>query len=55
VLHCDRIENLLQKFQFCEEAPLVRHTLKETLVPHHAIFLAKKHDDAIEPPFFLGL
>jgi F-box interacting protein len=54
VLHCDRIGNLLQKFQFREEAPLVRHTLKETLVPL-AIFLAKKPDDAIEPPFFLGL
>jgi F-box interacting protein len=54
VLHCDRIGNLLQKFQFREEAPLVRHTLKETLVPH-AIFLAKKPDDAIEPPFFQGL
>nr|TKV96594.1 hypothetical protein SEVIR_9G438200v2 [Setaria viridis] len=54
VLHCDRIGNLLQKFQFREETPLVRHTLKETLLPH-AIFLAPKPDDAIEPPFFQGL
>ncbi|CAN6289705.1 unnamed protein product [Urochloa humidicola] len=54
VLHCDRNGNLLRKFQFREEAPLVRHTLKETLLPH-AIFLAPKPDDAIEPPFFQGL
>ncbi|CAN6295393.1 unnamed protein product [Urochloa humidicola] len=54
LLHCDRNGNLLQKFQFREETPLVRHTLRETLLPH-AIFSAPKPDDAIEPPFFQGL
>ncbi|PUZ41452.1 hypothetical protein GQ55_9G506500 [Panicum hallii var. hallii] len=55
LLHCDRNGNLLRKFQFREEAPLVRHTLKETLLPH-AIFVAPKITDGdVAPPFFEGL
>ncbi|RLN08682.1 F-box protein [Panicum miliaceum] len=55
LLHCDRNGNLLRKFQFREEAPVVRHTLKETLLPH-AIFLEPKIADGdVEPPFFEGL
>ncbi|KAF8721563.1 hypothetical protein HU200_023072 [Digitaria exilis] len=54
ILHCDRIGNLLQKFQFREEAPLIRHVLKESLLPH-AFFLAPKPDDVVELPFFQGL
>ncbi|CAN6214262.1 unnamed protein product [Urochloa humidicola] len=53
-LHCDRNGNLLHKFQFYEETPLVSHTLRETLLPH-AIFSTPKPDDAVELPFFQGL
>ncbi|KAG2552568.1 uncharacterized protein LOC120648169 [Panicum virgatum] len=55
LLHCDRNGNLLQKFQFREETPLVRHTLKETLLPH-AIFQAPKITNGdFAPPFFEGI
>ncbi|KAF8683855.1 hypothetical protein HU200_044795 [Digitaria exilis] len=54
ILHCDKIGNLLQKFQFREEVPLVRHVLKESLLPH-AFFLTPKPDDVVELPFFQGL
>jgi hypothetical protein len=55
LLHCDRNGNLLRKFQFREEAPVVRHALKETLLPHAIFREPKIADGDVEPPFFEGL
>ena len=55
LLHCDRNGNLLRKFQFREEAPKVRHTLKVSLFPYAIFLMPKIAGGDVAPPFFEGI